>query len=65
MKNYNPFDIPTVKDKGLSLKMYPKTLEKREKMAKVPYSSMVKSLIYIVMCTRPDIYYIVGLVNQY
>ena len=34
-------------------------------MAKVLYANVIKSLIYVMMCTRPDISYIVGLVSIY
>ena len=34
-------------------------------MAKVPYSSACGSLMYAMICTRPDIAYAVGVVNRY
>ena len=34
-------------------------------MAKVPYSSTVGSLMYAMICTRPDISYAVGVVSRY
>ena len=34
-------------------------------MAKVPYSSAVGSLMYAMICTRPDIAYAVGVVSRY
>lgn len=43
------------KNVGLSLDMGPKTPEEREKMSRVPYSSAVRSLMYAMMCIRPDI----------
>ena len=45
--------------------MCPKTLEEKEKMSKVPYASAIGSLMYAMMCTRPDICYVVGLVSRY
>ena len=45
--------------------MCPKTLEKRKAMARVPYSSVVGSLMYAMMCTRPNICYVVELVSRY
>ena len=32
---------------------------------KVPYVSAVGSLMYTMLCTRPDIRYVVGVVNRY
>ncbi|XP_073109312.1 secreted RxLR effector protein 161-like [Elaeis guineensis] len=43
----------------------PKTEEEKRQMAKVPYASAVSSLIYAMMCTRPDICFIVGMVSRY
>ena len=34
-------------------------------MSNVPYSSAVGSLMYAMLCTRPDICFAVGLVSQY
>ena len=34
-------------------------------MSKVPYASAVRSLIYAIVCTRPDIAYAVGVVSRY
>jgi len=50
--------IDTHVDKSLSpsCDMCPKTLEEKEKMSKVPYANVVGSLMYAMMCTRPDIY---------
>jgi len=54
-------------DKSLSLSrdICPKTLEEKEKMSKVPYISVIGSLIYAMMCTCPDICYVVGLISRY
>jgi hypothetical protein len=42
-----------------------KTLEEKEKMFKVPYDNVVDSLMYAMMCTHPDICYVVRLVSRY
>ncbi|KAG8490793.1 hypothetical protein CXB51_013999 [Gossypium anomalum] len=42
-----------------------KTIEGRELMSKVPYASAVGSLMYAMLCTRPDIFFIVGMVSRY
>ena len=34
-------------------------------MSKVPYSSTVGSLMYAMVCTRPDIAHAVGIVSRY
>ena len=34
-------------------------------MRQVLYASIVESLMYAMFCTRPDIYYSIGMVNRY
>ena len=34
-------------------------------MEKVLYASVVGSLMYAMLCTRPDIFYVVGMVSRY
>ena len=48
------------KGKALSLNMCPKNPQEREEMSRVPYASVVGSLMYAMMCTRPDICFDVG-----
>ena len=43
----------------------PKTLEEENTMRQVPYASVVGSLMYTILCTRPDINYPVGMVSCY
>ena len=49
----------------LSKKMSPKTQEERNKMRKFPYASAVGSLMYAMLCTRPDISHAVSVVSRY
>ena len=64
MQDGKPIDTPIGKGDTLSLDMCPKTQEEKEKMAQVPYSSAIGSLMYTMICIQPDIYYVVGLVNR-
>ena len=41
------------------------TVEKREYMTHVPYASAVGSLIYDMVCTRPDLSQAVSIVSRY
>ena len=65
MKDCNPIDTPYARGEYLSKEMGSKTLEEKEKMSKVPYSSAIGSLMYVMMCTRTDICYVVGMVSHY
>ena len=39
--------------------------EEENMIRQVPYASAMGSLMYTMLCTRPDIYYSVSMVNQY
>ena len=65
MQDGKPMDTPVEKSLSLSLDMRPKTPEEKEKMSRVPYASAVDSMMYAMMCTRPDICYAVGLVSRF
>ena len=41
----------------------PKTLEEENMMRQIPYASVVGSLMYAMLCTRPNICYLVGIVS--
>ena len=49
----------------LSKSMSPQTDEERLKMSRVPYASAVGSLMYAMLCTRPDIAYAVSVTSRY
>ena len=49
----------------LSQDQCPKTPEEIERMRDVPYASAVGSLMYAMLCTRPDICYMVCLVSRF
>ena len=63
--NSKPIDTPIEKGHKLSLKDYPKLEKEKREMARVPYVSAVESLMYAMLCTRPDIYFAVGMVSHY
>lgn len=60
-KGFLPFrhGVPLSKD------MCPKTPKEIEDMKAVPYASAVGSLMYAMLCTRPDICFAVGMVSRY
>jgi hypothetical protein len=49
----------------LTKEMCPKTQEEIEYMSRIPYSSAVGSLMYAMVCTRPDISHVVGVGSRY
>ncbi|XP_073137364.1 secreted RxLR effector protein 161-like [Henckelia pumila] len=65
MSNCKPCDTPVAEGENLSREICPNIFEEIHEIFKVPYSSAVGSLMYAMMCTRPDICYVVGLVSRY
>eukprot|EP00253_Pinus_taeda_P024292 PITA_24292 len=43
----------------------PKTQEEEEDMSRVPYASAVRSLMYAMVCTRPNIAHAVGVLSRF
>jgi len=41
------------------------TIEEREYMTRVPYSRAVSSLMYAMMCIRPDLSHVVSMISRY
>ena len=58
-------DTPIERNLNLSLDMCSKSPEDKEQMFKVPYSSAIEILMYVMMCTSPDICYVVGLARRF
>ncbi|XP_031256212.1 uncharacterized protein LOC116114197 [Pistacia vera] len=56
---------PLVNHFKLSKYLSPKTEHERDYMAKAPYASAIDSLMYAMVCTRPDIAHVVGVVSRY
>ena len=49
----------------LSSKQNPSSEKEKEEMRKVPYASVVGSLMYAIVCTRYDIAHAVGVVSRF
>ena len=65
MQDAKPVSTPLASHLKLTKEMCPKTQEEIDCMSKVPYSSVVGSLMYAMVCTRPDIAHAVGVVSRY
>lgn len=64
-KNTKPVSTPLAHHFKLSALMSPRTDKEREYMAQVPYACAVGSLMYAMVCTRPDISQAVSIVSRY
>ena len=60
-----PVTSPLAPHFKLSIKQRPTTDKEKQEMERVPYASVVGSLMYAMVCTRPDIAHTVGTVNHF
>ena len=57
--------LPVLQGVRLSTTQCPTTTEDREKMSIVPYASAIGSIMYAMLCTRPDVNLAISLVGRY
>ena len=65
MSKTNAACSPLVGQFKLTSKQCPTSEKEKEEMSKVPYASAVGSLMYAMVCTRPDIAHAVGVVSRF
>ncbi|GJZ21614.1 putative RNA-directed DNA polymerase [Tanacetum coccineum] len=65
MQNCSPTIAPVVKGDKFGAYQCPKNKLEQEEMRLKPYVSVVRSLTYAQVCTRPDIAYIAGMLGRY
>ena len=65
MENSKPSPVPIAKGEKLSQSQSPRNEIEREHMKAFPYASLIGTLMYAQVCTRPDIAYVVGLLGRF
>ncbi|GJX34540.1 retrovirus-related pol polyprotein from transposon TNT 1-94 [Tanacetum coccineum] len=65
MQDCKPISTPFPTNIKLSSKMSPRSEKERMEISRVPYASAVGSLIFAMICTRPDIAHAVGVMSRY
>eukprot|EP00253_Pinus_taeda_P020013 PITA_20013 len=60
-----PVKVPIPVGVRLSVEQCPKTQEEEKDMPYVPYASAVGSPMYAMVCTRPDIAHVVGVLSRF
>ena len=65
MESAKPVSTPLAGHFRLSAVMSPSSEKEKMHMARVPYASVVGSLMYDMVCTHPDIAQAVSVVNRY
>ncbi|KAJ4714843.1 Retrovirus-related Pol polyprotein from transposon TNT 1-94 [Melia azedarach] len=65
MSTAKPINTPSAANAHLSVAFAPKSVEEKEYMSRVPYTSAVGSLMYAMVCTRPDLAQSVSVVSRF
>jgi hypothetical protein len=65
MENTKPLSTPLANHFHLFILQCPKTVEETEDMSKVPYASAVGCLMYVMVCTIPDLAHAINVVSKY
>nr|XP_043611883.1 protein ENHANCED DISEASE RESISTANCE 2-like [Erigeron canadensis] len=65
MQDCSPTIAPVVKGDVFGSFQTPSTEIEKEQMRVIPYASVVGSIMYAQVCTRPDIAYIAGMLGRY
>ena len=65
MSNAKALDTPSAANIHLSVSFTPKSAGEKEYMSRVPYASAVGSLMYAMVCTRPDLAHSVSVVSRF
>ena len=65
MAEVRPVTTPLVGYFKLSSKQCTQSLEEEEEMSRVPYASAVRSLMYTIVCTGPNLAYTVSIVSRF
>ena len=65
MKDCSPSVAPIVKGDRFKLNQCPKNDFEKEQMKNIPYASVVGSIMYVQVCTIPDIAFVVSMLGRY
>jgi Reverse transcriptase (RNA-dependent DNA polymerase) len=65
IENCKPGNTHVAKRDKFSLDQYPKIELEKSEMHQIPYASLIGSLMYAQVCTRPDIEYITEMLGRY
>ena len=57
--------LPVIKGVKLSVTQCPTIAKVKEEMSSKPYASAIGSIIYAMLCTRPDLALAISLTNRY
>jgi hypothetical protein len=65
MQNAKRGYVPVSQGITISKDECPKSLDEKDHMSKVPYASAIGSIMYAMVCTRPDVSYALSMTSRY
>ncbi|KAL1565166.1 secreted RxLR effector protein 161-like protein [Salvia divinorum] len=65
MDNSKPVTIPLAQQFKLSKDQSPNDEDQRKEMNKIPYASIIGSVMYAMVCTRPDLGHAISVVSRF
>ena len=65
MENSKKGNVPIHHSVKLSKSQCPGSDQEQEQMSRVPYASAIGSIMYAMICTRPDVSYALSMVSRY
>ena len=65
MQDSKPVKVPIPVGVRLSAEQCPKTQEEEEDMSHVPYACAISSMMYAMVCIRPDIAHAMGVLSRF
>ena len=57
--------LPMSYDINLSKNMCSKTNDKKERMSRIPYALAIRSIMYVMLCTKLDVSYTLSMASRY
>ena len=65
MQNAKRGYVPVSQGITISKDQCPKSLDEKDRMNKVSYASAIGSIMYVMVCTRPDVSYTLSMTSRY
>ena len=65
MENSKKGNVPIHHSVKLSKSQCPGSDQEHDQMSRVPYASAIGSIMYAMICTRPDVSYALSMVSRY
>ena len=65
MENFKKGNVPMHHSVKLSKSQCPSSSDEQDQISRVSYASTIGSIMYAMICTRPDVSYALSMVSRY